>query len=195
MSKLSISEGSYINLKYITTYNDLGIIESSLKNLKHIVIFTDYVEEPQEGLREAVKNNIQKGIKYTFIVSESNFESERDKYLSFFYKILPKVEVDANLNIYGFNFEWNPPKCIFYELDHDPEDIEIHVLGYWGLGKENGVTINYAYIPDEQVANIVQIALKGVNRGDAVFNVIKNLNSATTYATKELENNRSLLAS
>ena len=66
------------------TTEELGDMEGRIKNLKEVIVIADNIEEPTSKLYDAVKNNLERNVKYTFLISKKNFNKQLESYFSIF---------------------------------------------------------------------------------------------------------------
>jgi len=57
------------------TVSELGDIERDLVDLRETIIVAHRIEKPEKHLRAAVEDNFQQGVRYVFVVSESELQN------------------------------------------------------------------------------------------------------------------------
>jgi hypothetical protein len=105
-------------LKNIISYHALGEIEGSLPDLERVIVVADRIEDPEHELRDAVRANFAKGVRYLFLVSKSTAQAELQGYYKIFRalaEIVTKNPVTNLVDIQELPYDWPNFPYVFYE--------------------------------------------------------------------------------
>ena len=103
---------------------------------------------------DAVRFNMKRGVKYTFLVSPDNFEKSKETYFMFFESIAREItwnlhiNVDDIVRIRPLKDLWIHPPIIYYKTKEDQKGIE-GTLVYMGDRKGVGLARYYSLLPPE----------------------------------------------
>ena len=137
-------------LKTFLSVKELGKLEGSIENLSEIIIIADRIEEPTNELYLSVKENLKKGVKYTFLISGSKYDSELNSYIKIFQAIAEVIKRKFNtadlIEIHPISFDWNNYPYIFYRyiesLSGSPK-----IFAYMGTQLKEGIAEEYELMP------------------------------------------------
>ncbi len=132
------------------TAEQLGYLEGKIKDLKEVIVIADNIEEPTSKLYNAVKINLERNVKYTFLISKKNYSNQLDSYYSIFRAIAKSKNLDHLVEIKSLDLFWNEFPCIFYRISSEIED---YYLAYLGNEKKEGIAEAYDFI-SPRMANI-----------------------------------------
>lgn len=140
----------------------LAKYESGFKNLSQIIIACHEVQDPiGTPFGQAVKENFEKGIGYTFLVSNSRYKDQVNLYFNIYKEIAKLVQKQQNfiikvenlVRIKRLQIEWDFYPYIFYKLRED-ENKKEKTFVYRGDDKKKGICSEY-YRLDIKVAPVV----------------------------------------
>lgn len=142
-------------IKNVLDLTGLANLENSIIGLTDIIIACHQVEQPRGLLLEAVENNMAKGIRYTFLVSRGNFNTEKESYYQIFHAIAKIVSVkhqtrriEELIRIKPLRTEWATYPNIFYKTHKDLRNVEA-TLVYRGTEVEKGICTKYHLVEPE----------------------------------------------
>lgn len=133
-------------LKTVFSYRTLGQIEGSLPDLERVIVVAHRVEEPTHELREAVKLNFRRGLKYLFLVSQSTAEEELLGYYKIF-RALAEIETKKSatdlVDIQELPYDWPNFPYVFYET-RARGTAEPSFVAFRGNQKQEGIANFYS---------------------------------------------------
>lgn len=152
-------------LSHHLTVKELGLIEGGISNLNEVIVIADRIEEPTNELYYSVKENLKKGIKYIFLISEHKFEKEKNSYWKIFQAIGEAVKhnykIENALEIYSLNFDWEDYPYVFYRFT-DTETKKQKAFAYMGTQLREGIADEYELINPTIAKKMLDLAFKGV---------------------------------
>lgn len=159
------------SLSRFVSVEDLGKLELDSGELIEVLVLASLVEYPSGSLAEAVENNFSKGVKYSFLVSNSNAEKELDRYYKIFKDLAEiaseksgkKIRSSHMVNIKCLPYDWPDVPYIFYTYRKKigEEEIEEEVVAYRGNQKGEGIADFYEKLPSSQSESIKLTLLSG----------------------------------
>ena len=150
---------------------ELGVLEGKIKDLSEVIVIADIIEKPTKFLFESVVNNLNRQVKYKFLISKSSFQKEKTKYFKIFEAIAQSENVDNLVEINPLRIDWEHYPCIFYKLKNG------NVFAFMGNEKKEGIAGGYDFVGPNMAFNLLKIA-------DFVTE-IKNDNILTYEETKQ----------
>jgi hypothetical protein len=101
--------------------------EANLPKLKQVIVVSDVVDEPADGLRRAVMSNFARGVRYSFLISNSKADQELNGYIRIFRAIATIAIRDFKLRkrpeelalILALPDDWNNPPFVFYRTEEE----------------------------------------------------------------------------
>ncbi|HEY2975317.1 MAG TPA: hypothetical protein VGJ48_22565 [Pyrinomonadaceae bacterium] len=138
-------------LKDFIPVSELGLYEGSLATLERAVIVAHRIENPEDSLREAVRNNIGRGVHYLFLVSRSKFADEKQLGYQLFAVFVDMVlrdgksgaKVEDFLEIRPLPYDWEDTPYIFYELREEERRGVRRIIALRGNQKREGIAEGY----------------------------------------------------
>ena len=127
-------------------------LEREVPNLTDVLVPLHVIDMPKGAFLEAVRHNMKRGVKYTFLVSPDNFEKSKETYFQFFQSIAKEitwdlsVEVEDIVRIRPLKDKWIHPPIIYYKTQEDERGIE-GTLVYMGDQKGVGLARFYSLLP------------------------------------------------
>ena len=135
-----------------------GDIEKNISDLKEVIVVAHRIEEPQESLRAAVQDNFQEGVRYTFLVSQSEHSSASKTYTEFFKAIFviakqlaPESGDHSKIRTLEFNDlfavralrgEWGSWSYVFYRYN-GISGTPLKMVAFRGDQLREGIAENY----------------------------------------------------
>jgi len=139
------------------TLAELGEFEECLPRLREVIVVAHRVEDPQESLRAAVQDNFQEGVRYQFVVSNSQFHASSDKYEEFFRAIytvakaipakpgrelaIQQKRFDDLFALRSLRGEWGSWPYVFYRFNDT--DGSVRTIAVRGDQLREGIAENY----------------------------------------------------
>ena len=158
------------SLSRFLSVEDLGKLESDSGELSEVLIFARLIENPSGSLAKAVENNLSKGVKYSFLVSNSNAKEEINSYYKIF-KALAEIVSAKNgrkiisndmVSIKRLPYDWPDVPYIFYTYRKKIGEEKIEeVVAYRGNQKGEGIADFYEKLPSSQSKSIKLALLSG----------------------------------
>jgi len=171
---------------------NLGKLEGNIKHLKEVIVVANTIEEPQHKLREAVTANFLKGIKYTFVISDNNYDDEFEKYVLIFEplaKLSLRKKSEAGitnlsniLQIQRLNEKWYTFPYIFYKIQGANNSEIIHA--YRGVEIGEGIAKAYELLKPEIAHTIATFFTKYLSEPSAEDNNLIIRNTALELINK-----------
>jgi hypothetical protein len=142
-------------LKDFVAVTDLGLYEGGLATLERAVIVAHRIEDPKDSLREAVRNNISRGVQYLFLVSPSTYAEEKNLGYQLFAVLANMTLKDGKSNskveelvdIKPLPYEWEDTPYIFYELREEERRGVRRIIALRGNQKREGIAEGYFQVP------------------------------------------------
>jgi hypothetical protein len=141
-------------VKGFLSIKELGVYEAQLPSLTRAIIVAHRIEAPKDSLHEAVKRNIKRGVKYTFLVSPSRYKENKE--LGFLYfETIAKMAIQEDhkdfvlsdvIEIRPLTFEWEDAPYIFYEVNEKDRPGVLHVLAVKGNQDREGIAEGYTEV-------------------------------------------------
>ena len=138
-----------------------------MEGLEQVIVVAHKIEEPTDVLRESVKRNFSKGVRYLFLVSHSNAKNElREGYYRDFELIAQRsikkyeryFEVSDLVKIHQLPYEWDDYPYIFYRV-RDSAAERVKTIAFRGLEKLEGIANKYIYVPPAYARTIAKAIL------------------------------------
>lgn len=172
------------------TKDEIGDIERCIPNLKKVIVISSIVERPSKSLLDAVFDNFQQGVEYTFLVSENgNSDAELAGYRDWFLSIynsakgaaplegenstISSVEFANLFSVRKLNIEWNSVPYIFYVY---AENSETNILSLRGSSAGSGISTMYFRVNPYDAAAIIELSrsasrliFDGINPADVDY--------------------------
>ena len=135
------------------TAADLGTIEANITGLIRVIVAAHQVEEPKEGLREAVKKNLANNVEYHFLVSKCHAESEIDGWVRLFLAMAHVVQKRAGspysphdlIRISSLSYDWRDTPYLFYQTETSSG--ELATIAFRGNQTDEGIAERYTRLP------------------------------------------------
>mgnify|MGYP001569925785 CR=1 FL=1 len=107
------------------TVDGIAEIEKHLANLKRVIVLAHRIEKPLDDLSEAVEYNFQRGVRYLFLVSQSQADQEVQGYYQIFetlakiviYKTSAAKQIKDLVDIQQLPYDWDDYPYIFYQVE------------------------------------------------------------------------------
>ncbi|WP_439365957.1 hypothetical protein ACNJYD_08485 [Bradyrhizobium sp. DASA03005] len=157
----------------------LAHFEQELPPGSTVIVLAHRIEEPQEGLRAAVQDNFQQGIRYIFLVSQSQYNRSVTELSDFFkaiYVIAKRLSPAAGPNakvltltfeelfsILPLSGEWTSWPYVLYM---EPSGERQRVWVFRGNLRKEGLAETYVQLGNieaESFMNAIRLAMKGAN--------------------------------
>jgi hypothetical protein len=132
-------------LPNLFSYHKLGSIEGNLPDLQRVIVVAHSIEDPQNELREAVKKNFSKGIRYLFLVSKSTAQDELQGYYKIF-RTLAEIVTKSGPNLVDIQelpYDWPSFPYVLYET-RPADSSEPNFLVFRGSQKKEGIADYYS---------------------------------------------------
>jgi hypothetical protein len=164
--------------------NELGKIESSIRDLCDVFVPCHQVERPHGLLLEAVESNMKRGVRYTFLVSQSRYSSEKDRYFRIFQAIAEMVvkeiggisSLENLIRIRPLRGEWLNYPYVFYKTKKDINDLEATIV-YRGTEEQRGICKAYKLVDSEIAPTIYSLLVNSTDWDEEMaklFTLTKN---------------------
>mgnify|MGYP003434034837 FL=1 len=144
---------------------ELGLIEGRIADLNEVIVIADRIEEPIHELYSSVKENLKKGVKYIFLISEHKYENEKNSYWKIFQAIGEAVKhnykIENHIEIYSLNFDWEDYPYVFYRYK-DADTNKQKAFAYMGTQLREGIADEYELINPTIARKMLELAFKGV---------------------------------
>ncbi len=172
-------------LQSFLTVQQLGLLEGGLRNLERAIIVAHEIEDPKDSLREAVRENFARGVKYLFLVSPSRFEEEKKLGYQIFAVLAERVIRDQNkaslvkdlVDIQPLRYEWDDTPYIFYELREDDRPSVKRVVAVRGNQRKEGIAEGYTRLEPSYARTIHRAVVLGGSQTGQQAAVVED----TTY--------------
>ncbi len=153
---------------YLSTAQ-LGRFEGSLRDLKSVVVVCHQIEDPQDALRRAVRENFRRNVKYSFLVSQSRAKDERHVGYRLFEVIAERAIMEDRkslslgdlVEIQGLPYDWDDAPYIFYELGVPDEPTTRRIVAVRGNQKRQGIANGYLTLDPRFAKTILRATLAG----------------------------------
>jgi len=140
----------------VVTVDDLGIIEGKINDLSDVFVPCHRVDAPKGSMMEAVKINMKRGVRYTFLVSPENYTRSEKTYYQYFLAIAKTVSWESQgifsindlIRIRPLKERWSFKPHIFYKTKEDDNGIEATIV-YRGDIQDVGLANNYTLLNPE----------------------------------------------
>lgn len=186
-------------LPSIIDRDQLGQIEGRISDLSDVVVPCDMVERPVGALLDAVEHNMMRNVRYTFLVSQSKYESEKDSYFRIFKAIaevvaksirIPSHQIENLIRIRPLRGEWNNFPFVFYKAKADVHNIEATIV-YRGTERQRGICNTYRLVEPDLATTIYKLLVNStewdVELNNALSLVPEEFFSAEQYAKERLQ--------
>lgn len=170
----------------------LGVIERDLSGLVQVVVVANEVEKPTSTLQSAVEENFKKGVKYLFLVSNSNAISAVNGYYNIF-EALAKIskpdyvnnfDIDSILEIKRLPYDWPDVPYIFYQYIQKKSS-QSTITAFRGNQKGEGIADYYEQVSalraEAMFLSLLNEAPLKINQ-NTTFTEIKNIKFPTKTA-------------
>lgn len=154
------------------TKEEVGDIERCIPNLRTVIVISSIVERPSKSLLDAVFDNFQQGVEYTFLVSEDgNSDEELASYRKWFMAIyssakgaapsegenskISQIEFLQLFSVRKLNIEWDSVPYIFYVFE---ESGDTNVLSLRGGSEGSGISTMYFRVNPHDAAAIIDLS-------------------------------------
>lgn len=145
----------------------LAVIEAGLIGLDQVLVVAHQIEKPTNDLREAVKKNFLRKVKYIFLVSHSRAEREMRGDYKVFEEIAKEIinnyKVDVNVDdlvsIYKLPYDWHDLPYVFYQvriLGKGP-----YVACLRGNQQREGIAEGYFRVSPRLASTIAKTVMQG----------------------------------
>lgn len=145
----------------------LGMLEGWIKGLKYVIVMAHKIEEPTDSLQKAVKSNFANRVKYSFMISGSNWKNERHRYYRIF-ETYAIIAIDDNkginiplkelIEIKPLKFEWIDYPYIFYRFQKSSKS-RLYTIGLRGTEIKEGIANHYVFLDPLLAHTIAQAVL------------------------------------
>ncbi len=182
LAKITSNDPSVYFLKKTISRDELGVIEASIKNLSDIFVPCERVDKPKGTLLEAVESNMNRGVRYTFLVSPDNYYVSEGTYYQYFLAVAKSVSwksknlcFDDLIRIRPLRKEWQFYPHIFYKTEEDSNGLEATIV-YRGNEKGVGLCKNYTLLdPDDAIMSyhyLMESAVIWSDKDKEIFKLI-----------------------
>lgn len=141
----------------------LGIYEKDLQGLESVIVVANTIERPEGNLMEAVEDNFREGVKYLFLISQSNAEDELRRYYLIFKALAEKALAENNsglrliselVEIRKLPYDWPDVPHIFYQYRVNGSE-EILTSAFRGNQKREGIADYYERLSESQSTALI----------------------------------------
>ena len=145
---------------------DIGIFERDLPNLKQVVVVANKIEKPDSAFSDAIEDNFGKKVKYLFLISDSNADTELKGYYLIFQALAQKVSeendhpipIDTLVEIKKLSYDWPDVPYIFYQYEPDKSSGRL-TIAFRGNQKGEGIADFYEKLAPSHSKAIVTALL------------------------------------
>lgn len=156
-----VGTAAYFLLRYphrglpsVIDVNELGRIEGGLDGLREVIVLADHIEPPTDDLRKAVERNFERGVKYSFVVSQSRAEQEVDSYYRIFEALAEivsrrsgaKVGARDLVSIQQLPYDWIDEPHVFYKIPDRRRPGEMRYIAVQGNQRSEGIADYYRVV-------------------------------------------------
>jgi hypothetical protein len=187
----SLTTATKPNIKESLDLDELANLENSISELSDIIIACHQIEQPKGLLLEAVERNMSRGIRYSFLISRSSFNSEKDSYYQIFLAIAKIVsvkygvrKVEDLIRIKALRTEWKMFPTIFYKTIKDAKDIEATIV-YRGTETEKGICTRYNLVDIDVASMLYDLIVSAVDWTGDMQKEIMSLNPSEFISPEE----------
>jgi hypothetical protein len=152
--------------------DELGQIERRITDLCDVFVPCHQVEQPRGSLLEAVEYNMKRGVRYTFLVSQSQYKTEKEKYFRIFHAIAEVVsktqkekdliQIENLVRIRPLRTEWKNYPFVFYKTKEDSKNIEATIV-YRGIERDRGICSAYRLVEPELAPTIYALLVNSTD--------------------------------
>ena len=149
------------------TVNELAKLESSFPNLRRVIVVAHKIEQPENGLKAAVKQNFANHVKYLFLISKDTAEAEKRGYFTEFQKIENEVKKEKPhlgiktsglTEIQRLPYNWDDVPYIFFEV---AEAGIIKTYAVCGDQEKQGIADGYYHVSPNSAQTIAKTIMSG----------------------------------
>lgn len=149
--------------------NQLAKIEGLLEGLEQVIVVAHQIEEPLDGLRTAVAQNLSRGVRYDFLISQSNARSAMAQNYRHFLLLAEKattkwqksIRPSDLIRIRELSCEWDDYPVIFFKMNTGDG---VKTIAFRGRQEKEGIADNYLYLPPSIARMLVRAIMSGAPR-------------------------------
>jgi hypothetical protein len=148
---------------------DMSALENDINDLSDVIIVCHQIEEPEGKLLNAVKKNLSRGVRYTFLVSKDCYQLEVNRYFQFFVTtasilsetLATPIRVRELVRIRPLRMNWNDSPYIFYRAKK--EDDSLATIVFKGDEMNQGICEVYNLIDPSIAPTIYNLLMESVD--------------------------------
>lgn len=162
--------------------HQLGLLEGALgvnvgqRALSQVIVVAARIDEPDDKLRESVRENFRRGVQYLFIVPDSRWVTDQQKWYRVFQIIAQEVVEESPaagkgikdlIDIWPLPSDWDDVPYIFYRLSMNGGE-KHEVFAVRGNEKKVGIASLYTTVPQEYAATIAHSTISAAEAQMAI---------------------------
>jgi hypothetical protein len=163
-----------VEIKARMRLEDMSALEKSINNLSDVIIVCHQIEEPKGELLNAVKENLSRGVRYTFLVSRDCYQLEKNRYFQFFVTtanilsetLATPIKVRDLVRIKPLRTNWNDSPYIFYKARKG--DDSLLTIVFRGDEMNQGICEVYNLIDPSVAPAIYNLLVSSVDWQEAI---------------------------
>jgi hypothetical protein len=153
------------------TKNNWAHFEKTVPNLITVIVVAHKVSRPQGELLDAVIENLQKRVRYKFLVSHSTAKTDENVWYGMFEQIARALKTDGQLDgavgdaveILKLPYDWDDYPYVFY-LQGNRSGVTEEVrttVAFRGTDQKKGICSSYKEVPPEEAQTLARVLMQG----------------------------------
>ena len=158
--------------------HQLGLLEGAFgmhigqRVLSQVIVVSSQIDEPDDKLRESVRENLSRGVQYLFIVPDSRWQKDKDHWFRTFENIAKDVVneghgkgkgIEELIDIWPLPHDWDDVPYIFYRLSVNGSG-KHEIFAVRGNEKKVGIASQYSCVPKEFAEPIALFAISDAQK-------------------------------
>ncbi|HXI25622.1 MAG TPA: hypothetical protein VNG71_17275 [Pyrinomonadaceae bacterium] len=145
--------------------------ERTVQNLITVIVVAHRVSSPDGRLYEAVRDNMQRGVRYKFLISNSTAQPQENVWYGIFELIAKGLEAEGLLNgnvedaveILKLPEEWDDYPYVFYLSGTRIGKIEKidRTVAFRGTDQKKGICNSYKEVSPEEAHTLARVIMQG----------------------------------